>query len=810
MENSQKKKRIFLLGGHDLEMMTIKSILENKGIHVYDKGLAWNNACLSAYKAEIEEYNGDDCIIYGVELTNDLGDAATKNYCVIDHHNELQNLPSSLEQVAEIIGHELTDKEQLIAANDKGYYPAMKEIIDIKSSYSSMTEVRKKTLMDMIRKEDRKAQGVTEDEENKAQKVNADTYDDLKLVITDLEHFSPVTDRLWPYEKLLVCRLVKGNAELCYYGKDSQEAYKRVCEAFFQEDADKSTYSGGGENGYWGTKDRNIDIDTLADIIKLFVPDFELPKHCSGSEQSPVSAHIFYFPFLWQPRDTSRRMDLAQINDSVYWKYNWIKGSLTDADERHDLFNELNYFFPFVHKELYEYSDELGSLLESLLGEKDIERWKETPRVLHFERDEKNLIYEIEAKTGDDCWRRYSLDVDAINLNLYATGVGLLSIYTKNTSGKCQEIRVCLDGEQIVSKDIDMDDILKINQFSRRVMPPFYGDITSRFELAQSVSLKGGKTELTDDFSEHADNPKSWTYSKIIDGLLNDFNPELVYDMVIDDRMFVMSWYKNDDCVKHAKMEVESCFSPGLPYVCAGRYENYWYKFLFVDNQWPTCQNEHMRSDLLKEHTYLRWTDLNSIYGVTRYSFMLLTSSTVPGYLLKYFETMYARMVELVLMQKATVLQFSSRVADISRTNMLTDSAAYINEVSSLYQDYIVFINRFYFKEVTAQDQGIELYDMLQKNLRLESMVRDLDGDIQELHQYVSMVEDKARNTKADQLNVIVAVLGVAAMVTGFWGMNRVCDIFGSNGWILQLVVVVLFSASAYFVCQWLFNRKKS
>ena len=171
MENSQKKKPVFLLGGHDLEMMTIKSILENKGIHVYDKGLAWNNACLSAYKAEIEEYNGDDCIIYGVELTNDLGDAAPKNYCVIDHHNELQNHPSSLEQVAEIIGHELTDKEQLIAANDKGYYPAMKEIIDIKSSYSSMTEVRKKTLMDMIRKEDRKAQRVTEDEENKAQKV---------------------------------------------------------------------------------------------------------------------------------------------------------------------------------------------------------------------------------------------------------------------------------------------------------------------------------------------------------------------------------------------------------------------------------------------------------------------------------------------------------------------------------------------------------------------------------------------------------------------------------------------------------------
>jgi len=45
------KKQIFLLGGHDLEMMEIKQLLKNfPDILVFDKGLNWENAEISKYE----------------------------------------------------------------------------------------------------------------------------------------------------------------------------------------------------------------------------------------------------------------------------------------------------------------------------------------------------------------------------------------------------------------------------------------------------------------------------------------------------------------------------------------------------------------------------------------------------------------------------------------------------------------------------------------------------------------------------------------------------------------------------------------
>jgi len=46
--------KLFLLGGYDLEMLTIKQLLEGRdGCMVADKRLRWDNAALSAYQQEL-------------------------------------------------------------------------------------------------------------------------------------------------------------------------------------------------------------------------------------------------------------------------------------------------------------------------------------------------------------------------------------------------------------------------------------------------------------------------------------------------------------------------------------------------------------------------------------------------------------------------------------------------------------------------------------------------------------------------------------------------------------------------------------
>lgn len=810
MNQSDNVKKVFLLGGHDLEMRTIKRILEDNGFLVKDKALNWSNAGLSAYKEDLKNYLPGDYRIYGIELQEDGFDTLPENYVRIDHHNDFQDRPSALEQVAEVIGYDLTEADFLIAANDYGYYPAMEKFLKTRHPDMSNEEMRRE--MDKIRKEDRNAQGVTSEEELEAYEVKRENrferVGDLKIVKVSDEttHFSAICDYLYPYDRLVVYR--EFMPELCYYGKEARRVHSELCSKFFaSEDSGKYTYCGGGQNGFWGIKINSVSKEVLCDIIAWV-------KNMDSSYNEVTSSHLFYFPFVWKCRYSS---DDKPCNDVIrdYMECKCRKSWINAADcndivnpedgclneDFQDLYNELNYFFPFVHKEQYQYSDSLYTLLSKDLfsnGEKEI--WEKNPRIIHFERVEKDLKYEIVVRIDDYVRRKYILDIYAINLNLYSTGVGLLAIFTRNSSDLCEEYDI--RDYKIKSEPLDPLDILKINQYGRRVMPPFYKDIFNRGEIAESIAIRGlednangRKYDLYEDFSSNSLEPQTWKYSKIISGLLMDFDPNLQYEMAIDDRMFVLTWYKNDKCIKEAREEIEDCLEDRPYYINHQSLKDYWYRFLFVDGgKDATCQDRHMKKQLLLEHTYTRWSGYNSLYGVTRYSMVYLTDSLVPDFLLKYFETIYARMAELVLMQRATVLKFSERINRINNIDSNRDSEReqIQNEVNKLCRDYIVFKNQFYFKEVTAQDQGIEMYDMLQKSLRLEEMVKDLDEDIQELYQYNSILEERENNISASRLNVILGAFTPAAFVLSLLAFDHWISGVGhlNKIWILLLTFI--------------------
>ena len=246
-EKSHSVKKLFLLGGHDLEMLTIRDLLEKReDCLVLDKELSWSNAYLSAYQEELEEYAGMQ--IYGVELQEDIEGPA--NYFRIDHHNDYAGLPSALEQVAGCVGISLSRKQQLIAANDKGYIPAMKAL------FATEEEIVE------IRRADRIAQGVTESDEELAEKTIADNKEvvnDLTIVHALCSRFSPICDRLFPYNKLLIYT----DSEWVYYG----EGCGRVRELFAVESSLGNIFYGGGENGYVGIKQNVYSKDEILEMI---------------------------------------------------------------------------------------------------------------------------------------------------------------------------------------------------------------------------------------------------------------------------------------------------------------------------------------------------------------------------------------------------------------------------------------------------------------------------------------------------------------------------------------------------------------
>lgn len=742
-------KRIFLLGGNDLEMTTIKNLLVNAGEQFETHDLRWDNAKLSSYEKTLEEYgNSPDYQIYGIELNEDI--PHPDNYVRIDHHNDFANKPSSLEQVAKLLDLAMDRHMQLVAANDARYIPGMIKL------GASREEI------DDIRRADRAAQGVSEGDESLAEKslksCKGNIYD-LYVVKSLTSKFSTICDRMYPYRRLLIY-----NDDVAeFYG----EGVNDLTSLFKSElDANKM-YHGGGNSGYLGTVSGKYNKEEIASIVDKILIHFSNRKFgkVDRAEYSPVpeplySYHIFYFPFKWAKKDVTEGT-MTQLTDFSQIRFlnngKWVRPAVAESQENDGnktdknnvsldaqvLYNEKNYYFRFVHDVLYDSGDGNDNL------------------VMHFERkepQEKDVRYLIKVSGRE---KPYSLKVDAININLYKTGVGLMSFYLRN------------DDES----QCDTRDILNINQYGRRILPPFWSEVNAekRQELSEYLEISGLDTEISkEDFKSYTvDEP--WTATSMLDSLLKDLTDNLTLTPVIDDRMFVMSLYKNDDMSRLSLSAADAYCNLSSP------FSEFWYKYLFVDTGWPTCQNDEMMRDLLRSHTYLRWQKWNSLYGVSRYSFVYLTNSGVPSYLVDYFMTTYARMMEIALVQRASVLCFSNEVTTLTkRRNWTLEKLS--EHVDSLNEEYIRFINRMYFNELTSQDQGVELYGLIRQNLDIDSYVEELKDEIEKLHDTISFKVERAQsekavllNAKARALNIMAAILLPVSIVTGFWSMNDLC-----------------------------------
>lgn len=493
------------------------------------------------------------------------------------------------------------------------------------------------------------------------------------------------------------------------------------------------------------------------------------------------SYHIFYFPFKWElpgeeQKTFSEQIDLEHvpINEYSSWeraqydslkKYTPAEGENTT--EREELFGELQYYFNFVHPVLYDI------------------KGVENPIIFHFERrepQEKNVEYRIVV--GD---KEYVLKVDAINLNLYATGVGLLSFFLANNE----------DSQK------DESSVRDINQFGRRIMPPHKGEFESggRSLLSKAIIIKG----LNGDPSKYMDNfnykvftngqvsefglSDVWKPAVFIDNLIKDLSSEMKVTPVIDDRMLVNCWYGNNKLSKQVAEMKENDFIMG----------DFWYKYVFVDNGTDdTCQNDAMKKKLLEDTTYCRWQKNGTLYGISRYSLVTLTDAEwfASNILSMHMRTIYSRMFELVIIQRASMLRFSDEVTKVSCLSRQTDKRL-AERIGSLYKEYIRFVNQIYFRNVTVQDQGIEMYDMMMKQFASSEKIKDLDDEIGELHQYITLLIDQKRNENGEWLNWLAAIFLPATVITGIFGMNpfeseNTCSL------LIQIGIIVIVSAALY------------
>ena len=156
---------------------------------------------------------------------------------------------------------------------------------------------------------------------------------------------------------------------------------------------------------------------------------------------------------------------------------------------------------------------------------------------------------------------------------------------------------------------------------------------------------------------------------------------------------------------------------------------------------------------------------------------------------------MYYRMASLVLAQRVLSLYYSREISEISKEldeDKLTNKQLR-KRVNTLNRDYLRFVNNVYFREVTPQDQGIELYDLMQEQMNIKRDEEGLSTEVEQLYHYVTMVNDEQRNKETERLSFIATLFLVPTLLTGIWGMN-LKEGFPADGWywLYSSVVFVL------------------
>ncbi|AXX95868.1 CorA family divalent cation transporter [Arcobacter ellisii] len=691
-------KRVFLLGGKDLEMLEIKKILSEKNETYENKDLSWG-AKLSDYRNELEKYNTDDITIYGIELEEDI--KAPKNYIEIDHHGKNEDNPSSLEQVAKILNIELSKEQKLIAANDSRYINGMQNLCATKEQ------------IDEIRKRDKEAQNITfEDEKLAKESFETACNNNSNLICSKTSKFTVVSDlAYYKFDNYVIYN----NEKILFYG------YKKsnILEFLLSQNIDESNYYyGGGDFGFVGIKDRILSEDKINNLLEEF-------KKFDKKEEL-YSYHTFMFPFTFKDH----------FKKTKNWEYKPF-----EILEQKD-FNEYVYFYKHIQDAIYNKNN------------KNSEKWISKYYKYKFQKGK----YSINCKKGV-----FELELDGLSLRIFNTDVGILSFNLKNT------------------KYSDKNSILAINDFGRRIYPQFLGEKftgnTKNAILSNCITLELDDKIINEDFTKFNTIDSFKELKKL--NLLPSFILELIEDNfskdeenlttirpIIDDRMFIISLYMNDALITKLQNYKE----------CSNQYEyetnDSWYKYIFIDGDEKTCQSKHMTKKLISESTYDRWIEWGTLFGISRYSFVSITGSWFgKNRLLPHIQTMYFQIFTLLLAYRATIIKFSDDIQNV--TNETTQNLEKLSkDTEEIYEKYLSFLNKLYFKEITAQDQGIELYNQAMKVMDIEKYMSDLDHEITQLHTYVDMRKEKERNDKLEFISKIGAILLPPSLLAGLFGMN--------------------------------------
>lgn len=468
-----------------------------------------------------------------------------------------------------------------------------------------------------------------------------------------------------------------------------------------------------------------------------------------------ISQHIFMLPFNFYSTGSNRypKCDWDYLVGHIITKLAPIwRESIFSPHSGGFSYGEFQYFHPHVREQYFDLAPGQAAVrfFKLALPNHDL-------AIYRIIRGENITVLELVVKS--------------ISLRLCETGVGLLSLELHNY------------------KHPTFEEVLLINNLGRCVFTPYMAadkvdNAITNGNAPARIEIELGYLEAKGEFNDkYFKKPGLGVAAHITDllasaGLGLEGAPDSAglpfrFRPTADDRMFVVCWFGSQEWSNHMQIRRDD---GGYQY----QNDSDWYRLVFVDSCEPLCQHEGMRQELIAQSTYCRWADYGTLYGITRYSLICLANrnDTSLTYLREYMRGVYAQMMAMLLIQRASLLRFSGRVAEASREARDNASAekANISEIAGqaerLQLDYLNFVNRLWFTEVSPQEQAIEMYSQAFNLAGLDKSMEELRTEIGELHAFIRMNHEKNEGEALKGITLLGVLFLPLSLLAAIFSMN--------------------------------------
>lgn len=260
--------------------------------------------------------------------------------------------------------------------------------------------------------------------------------------------------------------------------------------------------------------------------------------------------------------------------------------------------------------------------------------------------------------------------------------------------------------------------------------------------------------------------------------------PSVVWRHILDERIPVMSF---------VSLTGAAAFLGGAPTGSIGAREDLrlvsrgdWVRLCFADPPGtdPLPYAPHFLADFEKDNCYDRFFPSDAADGTTRYMFAGYHFSVVGAgdyferLITHHFRRHYFQMALLVNMELAALLATSSRITEaVARLEKKANERhggrtarrkQFRAELMTIQEDFLSFVHRFRFTDVSNQIQPSELYRMWRKSMRIDGLYDDVKEELAAAVAFATAGEQAETGRDAGRLAGVAAIGAPFALAFSF------------------------------------------